>query len=367
MASEVAKRPGVAQSQTRNTIATSLLYLAYFFALVIVAIEIVIMLAGSRLVNTDLEKPGPIRLLFSNLAIASFDGIIPDPNSDGAFLVTMHLFVNSFGWEFPSASTKAQTAGIVIPTRDNALYLPRDFIPIGKAVGLDESAWGCFPPNWTGSCESPFFAAFRRQWPYNEAPGFLDYFMTVYFFTCTTLLFLSEILIFVRPHWLKCRCYFRALKRVCPCPKGERHEIERLPSTFWDRWRLWTWPLLPVTVFPIAADTFFRGHLLVRWLTWAPDGDMRGMNPRMGKGFAILDGTAFALSWVAVFCMLARLLLHRKANWMEQQGAVPALEAGGSVGLDNSPAVDGEDQRLGGYTDAEPDAPLGKSAASTAK
>jgi hypothetical protein len=71
MASEVAKAPGAAQSRTRKTIAASLLYLAYFLALVIVVIEVVIMLAGSRLINTDLEKPGPMRLLFSNLAIAS--------------------------------------------------------------------------------------------------------------------------------------------------------------------------------------------------------------------------------------------------------------------------------------------------------
>jgi hypothetical protein len=293
--------------------------------------------------------------------VLQFDGIVPDPENDGAYLVTMHLFSSSFGWEFPAASTKAQTAGIVTPTRDNSLYLPRDFIPIGEAVGLDKSAWGCFPPNWTGTCENPFFAAFRRQWPYDEAPGAWGLYMTVYFFVFAAMLCAIEVLIVVRPHWLKCRCYFRALKRVCPCPKGERHEIERLPSAFWDRYRLWTWLLLPLTAFPVTLDTSFRGYLLLRWLSWAPDGDMSGLRPCMGNGFVVLNGTAFGLCFAAVLCMLARLLLNRKANWMEQQGAsVPALETGSSVGLDSTPAAAGEDGLSRGYTDAEPDAPLGQ-------
>lgn len=263
----------------------------------------------------------------------------------------MHLFLRSFGWEFPSAVTKAQTAGIVTPTYDNALHLPRDFAPIGKAVGLHSSAWGCFPPDWTGTCHNPFFAAFRRQWPYDAAPGSWSLFLYVFFFINAALLCAVELLIPVRPHWLKCRCYFGALKRFCPCPKGERHEIERLPVVFWDRYRLWMWPILPASALLAAFDPYWRGRMLLGWLDWAPDADVRGMRPRMGTGFAVLSWGGTGLGVIAVLCVLARLLLNRRSTWMEEQGA-RAEEA--SVGLDSAPAD--------GYTDVEPDQPANKTA-----
>src|SRR5690349_16938329 len=63
-----------------------------------------------------------------------FDGIIPADDGQ-SYLVTMHMSLTSFSWEYPSSPNKAQSAGLVSPTYDDSLYLPRDFVPIGKALG----------------------------------------------------------------------------------------------------------------------------------------------------------------------------------------------------------------------------------------
>lgn len=56
---------------------TTLLCLAYVLGLAAVAAQIPVLLAGTRLVNTDLETPGPKRLLLSEIAVASVRSLAP--------------------------------------------------------------------------------------------------------------------------------------------------------------------------------------------------------------------------------------------------------------------------------------------------
>ncbi|KAF3354364.1 GPI transamidase component GAB1 [Verticillium dahliae VDG1] len=192
MADQAATRRG------RDALKQALLVGAYLLGIVATAIPVLLIFAGSWLVNDEKDASGPIRLALSKLSIASFDGIIPDPNNKGTYLLTMHLFPRALGWEYPSAPSHGQTAGIVNPTR-GTLYLPTDFVTIGKALDLDPSAWGCFPPVWTDPCENPFFAAFRRQFPYEGTPDAWTVFLLSALVTCAAAIAAGDDVGHVRP------------------------------------------------------------------------------------------------------------------------------------------------------------------------
>ncbi|CRK10520.1 hypothetical protein BN1723_007154 [Verticillium longisporum] len=361
MADQAATRRG------RDALKQALLVGAYLLGIVATAIPVLLIFAGSWLVNDEKDASGPIRLALSKLSIASFDGIIPDPNNKGTYLLTMHLFPRALGWEYPSAPSRDQTAGIVNPTR-GTLYLPTDFVTIGRALDLDPSAWGCFPPVWNDPCENPFFAAFRRQFPYEGTPDAWTVFLLSALVACAAAIAAVELAIAFRPSLLRCQCYFAALKRVCPCPRGTRHEIERLNGAFWDRYRLWMWPVVPVMTALTCLNLAVRGWMLLAWLDrWTAQGDDVGdVRPRFGAAFVALSWTATAAGLGAVLCVLARLLLAQRTSWIDQQGAAPGLEdtdadAHGQrhVGLEEPAASTGlPDAQLKGYSDADPDAPL---------
>ncbi|KAM0330115.1 hypothetical protein ACHAQA_004287 [Verticillium albo-atrum] len=270
---------------------TALLVLAYALGLVATVIPILLIFAGSSVVNNEAGASGPMRLALSKLSIASFDGIIPDPENKGKYLLTMHLFPRTFGWEYPSAPSHDKTAGIVTPTHDT-LYLPSDFVPIGETLGLDPSSWGCFPPVWSQPCENPFFAAFRRQFPYDGASDTWTFFLLSSVIAYACVIAFIELSIAFRPSLLRCQCYFAALKRVCPCPRGTRHEIERLNGAFWDRYRMWMWPGVPVISGTVCLSLATRGWLLISWLNRWAEGDIGDIQQRFGSTFTALSWTA---------------------------------------------------------------------------
>ncbi|KAH6892490.1 hypothetical protein B0T10DRAFT_511126 [Thelonectria olida] len=307
------------------TLPTVLLALALVGWLITTMSLILIIISGSRLINNDINSSGPMRLFLSRFAIVKFNGIVPGPDSESPFLVTFYLFLTSIGWEYPSAISKSQSAGFIEPTYPSiGLSLPTDFAQVGQRVGLDPSAWGCFAPSADARrCESPFYAAFRGQRPWNSAPGYFQLFLYTISIAMALRIFVVEFLIVYRPGALRCRCRFG--RRICPCPRGEAHEIALLPQSFWDRYRLWAWLLGPFLVAISSVDVYYSGESLLAFFRIAAlennsGAIMKGVAPQMGSGFVALFWVLIIAPAISTLLILAKLRLsHSAPDWMQQE------------------------------------------------
>ncbi|KAI8293641.1 hypothetical protein K4K59_005606 [Colletotrichum sp. SAR11_240] len=231
---------------------TALLIVACALALYAGVVQILTLIAGTWVTR---GCDGVQRLGLSSLSILKFDGIVPSPSKPGSYDLTMHLFLSSFGYEYPNASASAFATA--------EPNLPYDFIQIGEHLGVDPSSWACLRS--ADQCTSPFFNTFSRD--SFQMTRTLEYASHILALSCIALLFLTEALIAVRPSWLRCQCYFAALKRVCPCPRGSRAQIEALSPGFWDRYRAWVWTTLPAFVFLPAFGLAMKGLLLKSYVS----------------------------------------------------------------------------------------------------
>ncbi|KAF4926605.1 hypothetical protein CGCVW01_v002892 [Colletotrichum viniferum] len=309
---------------------TALLIVACVLALYAGVVQILTLIAGTWVTR---GCDGVQRLGLSSLSILKFDGIVSSALKPGSYGLTMHLFLSSFGYEYPNASTAAFATA--------EPNLPYDFIQIGEHLGVDPSSRACLRS--ADQCTSPFFNTFSRD--SFEMTRTLEYASHILAIAYIALLFLTEALIAVRPSWLRCQCYFSALKRVCPCPRGSRAQIEALPPGFWDRYRAWVWFTLPAFVFLPAFGLVMEGLLLKSYVSRPGAGEV---NARFGEGFVVAEGTAIGAACLAVVCVYVRALLGKKVNWMEQQSGVADEETKtATVGLLSK-----------GFTDAEPNLPL---------
>ncbi|TDZ13641.1 hypothetical protein Cob_v013161 [Colletotrichum orbiculare MAFF 240422] len=281
-----------------------LLLLTYALALLVCIIQGLTLYAGSSVEDG--------RITLSSLSIVQFDGIIPSSTSD-SYLVRIHLFFSSLGYEHPSAST----AGVV----SSWPRLPHDLMTIGEQLDVPSSAWACLVSG--SECTSPFYRAFRSGY-FDLPTETLTYFGIYYAFFFIGVVLLKEILISVRPSWLRCRCYFGFLKRKCSCPRGTREEIEALPSAFWDGYRMWLWPTMAFAAFTPAHLQFLNGWVLKTHVNLL---GLEGVNARFGRGFVVMQAVALGASFVAIGFLYLRKQLGSKADWMEQQGVL-----GGSDG-----------------------------------
>ncbi|KAJ3961362.1 hypothetical protein N0V92_001930 [Colletotrichum tropicale] len=322
---ETRPEPGLRQRSR-----TALLIVACALTLYAGVVQILTLIAGTWVTR---GCDGVQRLGLSSLSILKFDGIIPSPLDPGSYDLTMHLFLSSFGYEYPNASTAAFATA--------EPNLPYDFIQIGEQLGVDPSSWACLRS--TDQCTSPFFNTFRHD--SFEMIRTLEYASHILAIAYIALLFITELLIVTRPSWLRCQCYFSALKRVCPCPRGSRAQIEALPSGFWDRYRAWVWLTLPAFAFLPAFGLVMKGLLLKSYVNRPGAGEV---NARFGERFVVAEGTAVGAACLAVVCVYVRASLGKKVNWMEQQGGVSDEET--------KIAVVGLLSR--GFTDAEPEVPL---------
>ncbi|KAF4868927.1 hypothetical protein CGCSCA1_v011942 [Colletotrichum siamense] len=322
---ETQPKPGLRQRSR-----TALLIVACALALYAGVVQILTLIAGTWVTR---GCDGVRRLGLSSLSILKFDGIVSSPSKSRSYDLTMHLFLSSFGYEYPNASTAA-----LATAEPN---LPYDFIQIGEHLGVDPSSWACLRS--ADQCTSPFFNTFRHD--SFEMSRTLEYASHTLAIAYIALLFLTEALIAARPSWLRCQCYFAALKRVCPCPRGSRTQIEALSPGFWDRYRAWVWFTLPAFVFLPAFGLVMKGLLLKSYVSRPGAGEV---NARFGEGFIVMEGTAIGAACLAVVGVYLRASLGKKANWMEQQGGVADAESKtATVGLLSR-----------GFTDAEPDLPL---------
>ncbi|KAL3293844.1 hypothetical protein RB213_013764 [Colletotrichum asianum] len=314
----------------RQRSCTALLIVACALALYAGVVQILTLIAGTWVTR---GCDGVQRLGLSSLSILKFDGILPSPSRSGSYDLTMHLFLSSFSYEYPNTSTAAFATA--------EPNLPYDFIQIGEHLGVDPSSWACLRS--ADQCTSPFFDTFRYD--SFEMTRTLEHASHILAIAYIALLFLTEALIAARPSWLRCQCYFARLKRVCPCPRGSRAQIEALSPGFWDRYRVWVWFTLPAFVFLPAFGLVMKGLLLQSYVSRPGAGQV---NAQFGEGFVVAEGTAIGAACLAVVCVYVRASLGKKVNWMEQQGGVADAESGtATVGLLSR-----------GFTDAEPDLPL---------
>ncbi|KAK2729403.1 hypothetical protein CKAH01_10217 [Colletotrichum kahawae] len=339
-------RPGVLRQRSR----TALLIVALTLALYAGVVQILTLIAGTWVTRgcDGVQRLGlsslsilKVRLHSSpaahppqrELTITQFNGIVPSPSTPSSYDLTMHLFLSSFGYEYPNASTAAFATA--------EPNLPYDFIQIGERLGVEPSSWACLRS--ADRCSSPFFDTFRRD--SFEMTRTLEYSAHILAISYIALLFLTELLIAARPSWLACQCYFAALKRVCPCPRGPRAQIEALPPRFWDRYRAWVWTTLPAFVVLPVFGLVMKGLLLKSYVSRPGAGEV---NARVGEGFVAVEGTAIGAACLAVVCVFVRASLGKRVNWMEQQGGVADEEIKTAVvGL-----------AVKEFTDAEPDLSL---------
>ncbi|EQB57373.1 hypothetical protein CGLO_02507 [Colletotrichum gloeosporioides Cg-14] len=301
---ETQPKPGLRQRSR-----TALLIVACALALYAGVVQILTLIAGTWVTR---GCDGVQRLGLSSLSVLKFDGIVPSPSKPGSYDLTMHLFLSSFGYEYPNASTAAFATSVP--------NLPYDFIQIGEHLGVDPSSWACLRS--ADQCTSPFFNTFRYDG--FEMNRTLEYASHVLAISYISILFLTELLIVARPSWLRCQCYFAALKRVCPCPRGSRAQIEALSPGFWDRYRAWVWSTLPAFVFLPAFGLAMKGLLLKSYVSRP---GMDEVNARFGEGFVVMEGTAIGAACLAVVCVYVRASLGKRESWMEQQGAVADEES----------------------------------------
>ncbi|EFQ32437.1 hypothetical protein CGRA01v4_05859 [Colletotrichum graminicola] len=285
----------------RQRMRTIFLGLAYGLGVLVTIIQVLTLAAGKWVVH---DGDGSERLALSSLAVVRFDGIMPSPESD-AYLVTMSYFAASFGYEYPGAS-KAGVLG-------SAPRLPSDLAAIGQDLSVPADDWGCL--RGQGSCASPYFQDFRYS--FFIMPATLSHISLAYALVVLAFVLVAEVLVAVRPSWLRCQCYFSFFKRVCPCPRGSRAKIEALPAVFWDRYRLWTWCLLPCAAFLPPFVLTLNGLLIKSFLARHGAGDM---DVRFGTGFAVLQGICFGASFAAALCVYVRKRVGQGTSWMEQQG-----------------------------------------------
>ncbi|KAK1994537.1 hypothetical protein LX36DRAFT_584204 [Colletotrichum falcatum] len=288
-------------SPRRQRMRAIFLGLAYALWALVVVVQILTVAAGRWVVR---DGNGSERLVLSSLAVVQFDGIIPSPESD-AYLVTMSYFAASFGYEYPGASK----AGILGPSP----RLPSDLAAIGRDLSVPADDWGCL--RGQGPCASPYFHAFRYS--FFAMPAALSHVSLAYALVVLALVLATEVLVLAHPGWLRCRCYLSCFKRVCPCPRGSRAEIEALPAVFWDRYRLWMWCAVPCAAFLASFGLALNGLLVIDFLRRPNAGDM---NVRFGTGFFALQAACLGASLAAAACVYLRKRVGRGASWMEQQG-----------------------------------------------
>ncbi|KAF6796344.1 hypothetical protein CSOJ01_13262 [Colletotrichum sojae] len=317
------------KGSVRQSMRTALLAAAFFCAAIITAVQVLNLIAGTWVTR---DSDGTERLALASLSVVEFQGIIPSPTDPDSYLVTMRLFHGAFGYEYPEASIAA-----IISSTPN---LPADFVRIGEHLNLPPSSWACYR-NRGKECTSPFYDAFGRGFHLDDMSTTLSTFSHAYALVFVALVILVEVLIAVRPSWLRCLCYFSWLKRVCPCPRGTRAEIEALPPAFWDRYRLWTWAFAPCVAVVPAIGLFLNGLILKEYVSVRRAGNV---NARFGTGFLALQGLSLGAAFVAVGCVYVRRVLGRRESWLDQRGTA-APEDGFGV----------EVLRPKGYSDAEPE------------
>jgi hypothetical protein len=250
------------------------------------------------------------KLLFSSLSVVRFRGIEPSPYSDDThrFQITLHWFVTSFGWEWPSAHRWEQSCGIVHNIEAmvvaKPLVLPGDLALTAERLRLSEYEWPCREGG------AVCYNEFLRAWDEADVP-------TTSFSTLVPLvayylvgfnllaLLLQEFGIRWMPGLLRCHCPKSISRRnICACLK----EGESLTAEVRCRMRTWYLGLMAIAYGFAWWQMLATGLKLVAFLSRL-ERQIPGMEPELGSGFIKLSGlTLFAIILTPV-CLKIRLIL----------------------------------------------------------
>ncbi|KPM36487.1 hypothetical protein AK830_g10093 [Neonectria ditissima] len=301
----------------RKPVSNVLHTVAILGGLVSTLLAVLVAISGTTLTNTNGHH-----LLLKDQALVSFKGLVPN-NDSSEFLVHLHWFVNAFAWEYPDAPDGIPTAGVASRGLRFSADIVEDLHRIAADAQLPPDSYDC--PRLGGfvpTCKNVFFEAWRSYAVAGGLPivGWLSLVMLVSAVALFALTVATELMIWKRPYWMRCRCVF--LKRCCPCPKGTKAEIEKLDDHVWDSVRLSYWGLTAAYFLLPAAQGAFNSMLLLRYMAYIEERLPEGISMEAERNMTgeMTLWAAFLSSAVSALCMLAKWRLSRRpTGWMDEQ------------------------------------------------
>ncbi|KAH6847106.1 hypothetical protein B0I37DRAFT_138072 [Chaetomium sp. MPI-CAGE-AT-0009] len=322
----------------RAAIAGRLLNIAIALTFIPLIIHMVLLAAGTFQVN----GPAGSRLIgLSSLSIVSFNGIIPS-DTHSSYLIHLQYFPSAFTWSYPTSPDPTTTSGI-LQSGPSDTFDPLTLIqslPTTLSLPAPESRCLHAPPHTSKpdeKCTSPFWTAVHRMHPYRfELHGHGAYLaLFIHVSSVFVILYTLALEACVRlglGGWMRCRCWWRWQRRMCPLPKGSAEEVARLPGEAWDVPRVWMYCC--VVAYGVLAVVYERmvGGFLVRSLGWVeewlPDG--RVLEARLGTDFFVVSWGGVVVAAVAFGCVVVRTRLLRGVEGGEGKGE-PLLAKEGVV------------------------------------
>ncbi|CAM1504411.1 Fc.00g020020.m01.CDS01 [Cosmosporella sp. VM-42] len=333
---------------SRQGSANGLSVIAVLGGVVSIILAIVLLISGTTSVHRSGD--GGDEVLLKDLALVSFDGIIPS-NETYEFLVHVYWFVGSFAWEYPTAPEGIPKVGFTSTGPRFFSNIVSDLQNIALKLDLPRNEWDCPRPGpYAPSCDNIFYEAWRS---FATEKGILlgswiTWFMSIAAILLTTMAISHEWMIRYRPYWMRCRCWI--LKRYCPCPKGTKEEIEKTDDHVWDKIRVSYWGLVAGYFILPASHATFGSIFLVKFIGYFDDRlpEELSMNARRRTTGSMLLWGAAVLSTVSFLCMLGRWVLSRRPKgWMEEQSLG---QLGDALERDHEPALHSRTES-GRYTD----------------
>ena len=310
---------------------------------IFVGLSLFITLAAGTLQMDGGYPDGPGYLAFSSLSVVRFKGLFVHPNDNGSqsYQITLHWFLNAFGWEWPWTSWD-RSCGIVTSINGvepgPALTLPGDLVTAARRLRFPEEEYWCFntdPSARGGICHSQFFDAWYEAKPPTTS------FSTVvpllgFYFAGIIVLSAGVIEVMVRwtPNLLKCQCPgFISKRGLCPCLK----DGEEMTAGVRYRHRVWNLVLLAMA-YGFSSLALLRKGLQVKAYVDEVDTKVGGMNAQIGHGFLWMSGATLIAVLVSIACLTMRARIEPTKSWMAEQGI-----SGDAVSLDQPKDGQSED------------------------
>lgn len=284
------------------------------------------LLAGTLQLDGDYPD-GPGRLLLSSLSIVRFRGLVTHPNTNGSpsYQVTLHWFMNAFGWEWPQGSWE-QSCGIVHNINGflpgPALTLPGDLTTVARGLGLPVEDYQCIEGDATlglvgGICHNEFLSAWDEAQPPLTSVGTAIPLFSFYLASITILaIAVAEVLVRRDPSWAKCSCGdFISKRGLCPCLKDD----EEMTPKVRNRIRLWYISFLAV-VYVIAVESLLRRAMELASYLREVDSQVGNMEVELGSGFLTLAGLTALAIVTSMACLVLRGRISSSQSWMDEQG-----------------------------------------------
>lgn len=312
---------GILARLDRKAISDVIPAVAIVGGIVSVLFSTVILIAGTS-AHQNRDGQGS-NLFLRDLAFVSFDGILAN-NDSSQFLVHLHLFANSFAWEYPQAPRGIPSVGIAGSGPGYTSNVLESLHNIARDLELQQDTWDCPKRGaYEDPCSNIFFEAFR-SWLADGGlpiPGWALFVLLIASIVVCTMAISHEWMIRHRPYWMKCRCLVG--KRWCPCPRGTKEEIEKLDDFTWDKIRLAYWALAAVYFLLPAIHTNLTSSLTLQYLDHfekrLPEGI--SMHPRRNSLPEIMLWVACGSSSLSALCMLVKWKLSRRPKgWTEELG-----------------------------------------------